>query len=252
MPSTPLRQKPARRHKPELTLDRLLSRSGLMSRAQAAEAIRAGRVSLQGRRISDPLTWVEAKDPSLRLDGRRLKNAPRQYWVMHKPKGVLTAHGDARGRKTVYDLIAQKLRLGQEGKWLFPVGRLDLDSSGLLLLTNDSIFAERITQPATKVPKTYLVKVNAIVDEAGLARLRQGLDIGRGERSGPAEINYIGDNGRFCRLEITLTEGKNRQVRRMLEALGHTVLKLVRTRIGKLELADLPPGEFRKIRPDQI
>ncbi len=223
-----------------------------MSRAQAAEAIRAGRVSLHGRRVTEPLTWVEAREPNLRLDGRRLKNAPRQYWAMHKPKGVLTAHGDSRGRATVYDLIARKLNLGQEGKWLFPVGRLDLDSSGLLLLTNDSIFAERITQPATKVPKTYLVKVNAIVDEAGLARLRQGVDLGRGERSGPAQIQYLGDNGRFCRLEITITEGKNRQVRRMLDALGHTVLKLVRTRIGKLELADLPPGEFRRIRPDQI
>ncbi|MHB8734662.1 MAG: pseudouridine synthase [Terriglobales bacterium] len=283
MPSPPHKQ--ARRNKPEMTLDRVLSRMGVASRSDAVEMIRAGRVTVDGRVVTDPLYWIETARQTVRLDGARVKAQRRVYYALHKPRGVITSHGDPQGRKTVYDLLgstvasspapAQQARARlpkkprsksshvlstppspstsvPDSRWLFPVGRLDQDTSGLLLLTNDSIFAERITNPATKVDKTYLVKVNALATEADLERLRNGLDIGRGEQSGPATITYLRDNGHFCWLEIVISEGKNRQVRRMIEALGYQVLKLVRTRIGKLELGDIPSGTVRAIQPSDV
>lgn len=235
-----------------MTLDRLLSRSGAMSRRMAVDAIAAGRITVDGRQVRDPASWVEPSRQIVRLDGRRLQAAPRAYWALYKPRGYITSRGDARGRKTVYELLPGKMTGGQEGKWLFPVGRLDMDTSGLLLLTNDTVFAERITHPETKVPKTYLVKINGLPTPDALARLREGLDIGRGEHTAPAEVSYLGDNGHFARLEFTLREGKNRQVRRMVEAIGFQVLKLVRIRIGKLTLAGLQPGEMRRIKPGDV
>ncbi len=256
-----------------MTLDRLLSRYGVSSRSAASEMIRAGRVTVNGRVANDPLQWVEPATDTVRLDGKRLKKATALYYALHKPKGYITSHGDPQGRPTVYDLIAKALNktgsaeprrraTGREAneaadasaarKWLFPVGRLDQDTTGLLLLTNDSIFAERITNPLTKVPKTYLVKVNTLLQVEEMQRLRDGLDIGRGERTGPAQATWIRDNGRFCWIELRISEGKNRQVRRMIEALGHTVLKLTRTRIGKLSLGDLAPGELRPIQPSDV
>ncbi len=243
-------RKPPRRHKPQMTLDRVLSRSGVMSRSQAVEAINAGRITVDGRLIRDPACWITPSRQIVRLDGKRLRAAAKAYWVLYKPKGYITSHGDTRSRPTIYDLLPQELR--REGKWLFPVGRLDLDTSGLLLLTNDAVFAERITHPATKVPKTYQVKISGLPAPADLERLRNGLDIGRGEQTAPAAVVYLGDNGRFCRLEITLREGKNRQVRRMVEAIGFKVLKLVRIRIGKLGLEGLQPGSLRRIQPGDV
>ncbi len=233
-----------------MTLDRLLSRSGTMSRSQAVEALASGRITVDGRRIVDPGYWVEPARQVVRLDGRRIRAVAKVYWALYKPKGYLTSHGDNRGRPTVYDLLPPELK--REGKWIFPVGRLDLDTSGLLLLTNDTVFAERITHPDTKVPKTYLVKINGLLSAEDLQRLRQGLDIGRNERTQAAEVGYLGDNGRFCRLEITLREGKNRQIRRMIEAVGFKVLKLVRTRIGNLTLDGLQPGKIRRIEPSEV
>jgi pseudouridine synthase len=265
--------KPPRRNKPQMTLDRVLSRFGVASRSNAAEMIRAGRVTVNGRRVTDPLVWIEPRIETVRVDGQRLRRAPSVYYAMHKPKGVITSRGDPQGRKTVYDVLEVTLGEKRQGKgdnrtgasagqcgavkgkpikWLFPVGRLDYDTSGLLLFTNDSVFAERITSPLTKVAKTYLVKVNAILNEDELARLRAGVDIGRGETSGPAKVSFLRDNGRFCWLEIEITEGKNRQLRRMIEALGYKVLKLVRTQIGKLILGDLPVGSIRAIKPSNV
>jgi 23S rRNA pseudouridine2605 synthase len=246
--------KPARRHKPKLTLDRALSRFGIASRADAAVMIRSGRVTIDGRRVVEPLTWVEPAVQRIRLDGRRLQGARKVYYALHKPRGAITSHGDPRGRATIYDLpsVAALSRSGRQSDWLFPVGRLDQDTSGLLLLTNDSVFAERITNPATKVAKTYLVKINGMLPPQVLDRLRAGLDIGRGESSGPAKVTWLRDNGRFCWIELEITEGKNRQVRRMIQALGYEVLKLARIRIGRLQLAALAPGELRPIRPADV
>lgn len=248
-----------------MTLDRALSRAGVASRGDASEMIRAGRVSIDGRTVKDPMQWVEPARQVVRIDGRRLQPARKIYYALHKPKGVITSHGDPSGRKTVYDLLAgirgapvnaakdnATSTRRKAASWLFPVGRLDQDTTGLLLLTNDSVFAERITNPTTKVNKTYWVKVNALLAPEELERLRSGLDIGRGEESGPADVAYVRDNGRFCWIELRITEGKNRQVRRVIEALGHKVLKLTRVRIGKLSLGDMPPGALREIRPSDV
>lgn len=238
--------KAARRQKPQMTLDRVLSRLGLASRAAAAEMIEAGRVTVDGRIERNPLAWVEPARQTVRLDRRRLRAARKVYWAMNKPAGVITSHGDPRGRRTIYDLLPPGER------WVFPVGRLDQDTTGLLLLTNDSIFAERITNPGSKLPKAYQVKLNALATPEAVAQLRGGLDIGRGERSQPAQVRPLRDNGRLSWLEVTIAEGKNRQVRRMMAAVGYRVLKLTRTRIGHLDLAGLAPGQIRPITPADV
>ncbi|MGH9534838.1 MAG: pseudouridine synthase [Terriglobales bacterium] len=238
--------KPARRKKPEMTLDRALSRYGLASRSAAAVMIRAGRVTVDGRVERNPLAWVAPGRAVLRLDRRRLTAARRVYWAINKPAGCITSHGDPSGRRTIYDLLPP----GQ--RWLFPVGRLDQDTTGLLLLTNDSVFAERITNPGSKVEKAYLVKLNGLATVEAMARLRAGVDIGQGESSSAARVELARENPRVSWLEVTIAEGKNRQVRRMMAAVGYRVLKLTRIRIGRLALGGLAPGAMRAIRPEDV
>lgn len=229
-----------------MTLDRALSRAGIASRTEAAAIIAAGRVRVEGAVRRDPQAWVAPGRQRITLDGEALRRPKPLYFALHKPVGYITSHGDPEGRPTIYDLI------GERGSWLFPVGRLDRDTSGLLLLTNDSVFAERIANPQLKVTKTYRVKVAPPLREAQLERLRAGMDIGRGERTAPARAAWLRGNGRYCWIELEIGEGKNRQVRRMIEALGHEVKQLVRVRIGKLELGTLRPGEVRAIRPGDV
>jgi len=240
------RGKPARHDKPEMTLDRALSRAGVASRTAAAALIAAGRVRVAGQVVRDPQAWVAPARQAIALDGQRLGRPRPQYYALHKPVGYITSHGDPQRRPTIYDLLPPA-----EG-WLFSVGRLDQDTSGLLLITNDSVFAERIANPRSKVAKTYQVRVEAALTEAELGQLRQGLEIGRGERSGPARAaRRAGPAGEHW-IELEIHEGKNRQVRRMLEALGHQVLALVRVRIGSLELGRLSSGKLRAIRPSEV
>ncbi len=234
-------RKPARRDKPEMTLDRALSRAGAASRTDAARLIAAGRVRVEGRVARDPQAWVAPARQRIELDGRPLRRPQPLYLALHKPAGVITSHGDPRGRRTIYDLV------GEQASWYFPVGRLDQDTRGLLLLTNDSVFADRIASPEGKVDKTYRVLAAPPLDDAELQRLRAGLDIGRGERSGPARVRRAG-----LAVEITIREGKNRQVRRMIEALGHQVEDLLRIRVGKLRLGDLPEGRCRSFQPSDV
>lgn len=265
--SASFQPKPARADKPEMTLDRVLSRWGIASRTVAAEMILSGRVTVDHRIETDPQRWIDIRRQRVGLDGKLLQPPQPLYIALNKPQG----------RPTVYDLLAQQqeqapavldgeqregLRTRQhrrllgeatrEAKWLFPVGRLDQDTTGLLLMTNDSLFAEQVTNPLTNVAKTYLVKVNALLSPDELEQLRQGLNLGRGERSGPAQVTWLRDNGHFCWIELVIHEGKNRQVRRMIEALGHTVLKLTRIRIGALALGDLPVGGWKEIRPEDV
>lgn len=275
--TTSFQPKPARADKPEMTLDRVLSRWGIASRTVAAEMIRAGRVTVDHKTETDPQRWIEIRRQRIGLDGKLLQPPSPFYIALNKPKGYLTSHGDPQGRPTVYDLLAkqheqapavledgkrkglktrQRRRLlgeaTREAKWLFPVGRLDQDTTGLLLMTNDSLFAEQVTNPLTKVAKTYLVKINALLSPEQLEQLRQGVDLGRGERSGPAQVTWLRDNGHFCWIELVIHEGKNRQVRRMIEALGAAVLKLTRIKIGTLALGDLPVSGWKEIRPDDV
>ena len=154
--------------KAAMTLDRVLSRLGWASRTAAREAIRAGRLKVNGRVVRDPECWVQPEHDVVQLDGQRLKPARKIYLLFYKPKGVITSHGDPSGRKTVYDFLSS---LGEEGKWVAPAGRLDKDTSGLLLLTNDTEFAGFVTSPESHVPKTYLVKASGLVSDETVARL---------------------------------------------------------------------------------
>jgi len=232
--------------KRSMTLDRVLSRYGLASRADASETIRAGRIKVNGRVVRDPNLWVAPDRDVLHLDGRRLRPARRSYVLFYKPKDVITSHGDPRGRTTVYDY------LGETRRWLSPVGRLDKDTSGLLLLTNDTALLDFVTDPASRVRKTYRVKASGILPEDALETLRAGVPISRGERARPESVRRLEDRGNYTWLEIVLTEGKNREVRRMLEAVGFKVLKLVRTRIGPLTLEGLEIGKWRELSAGEV
>lgn len=232
--------------KDSITLDRVLSRFGLASRTEAREAIQAGRLKVNGRIVRDPDSWVRPGEDTVQLDGQHLKPTRKIYLLFYKPKGVITSHGDPNGRKTVYDC------LGEMKSWVFPVGRLDKDSSGLLLLTNDTEFADLITNPESRIPKTYLVKTNALLSDEVLARLNAGVEMKRGDFARPEIVRRLEDRGKYTWLEVVLTEGKNREVRRMIEAVGFKVLKLVRTRIGPLKLEGLEVGKCRELTLAEI
>ena len=227
--------------KARATLDRVLSKAGIASRTTTREWIERGRVKVNGRVIRDPDHWVEYGRDVVHLDGRRIRSEKKIYVALNKPAGVITSHGDKGNRPTVYDYVKELDR------WLFPVGRLDMDTSGLLILTNDTEFGEALLNPVAGIPKTYYVKAAGLVSDPEYFDLAYGLDIGRGESSGRASVREVRATPKYTWMEITITEGRNRQVRRMCEAIAHPVLKLVRIRIGGLALGDLPVGKFRKL-----
>ena len=181
----------------------------------------------------------------MEFDGKPLQREKRVYLLLHKPTGYLTTYRDPQGRPTVYDLLPDRDR------YLFPVGRLDLDTSGLLVMTNDAQFAERLTNPDYHVPKTYLVKASAHLDDDQLDRLRNGVELRDGPTR-PAAVNRVRESGGKSVFEITISEGRNRQVRRMVEALGAKVLKLARTAIGPLTIGDLVAGEARQLTTEEV
>jgi 23S rRNA pseudouridine2605 synthase len=227
--------------RPLKTLERVLSKSGLGSRTQARSWIGQGRVRVNGREIQNPDHWVDLERDKVLFDGKPLRAAPRRYILLHKPAGYITTFKDTHARPTVYDL------LGDIGGFVAPVGRLDLDSSGLLLLTNDTVLAERLTNPDHKVAKTYRVKAATVLTDDQLAQLRGGVQLSDGPTR-PAVVRREGADA----LSISITEGRNRQVRRMLEAVGSAVEELTRTSIGKLKLGDLPPGAWRKLTRAEV
>jgi len=228
-----------------MTLDRVLSRFGLASRTEAREKILSGQVKVNGRMVRDPDRWTDPRADVIHIDGKRLRQARKVYLLFYKPKGVITSHGDPDGRKTVYDC------LGRDVPWVTPVGRLDKDTSGLLLLTNDTDFANYVTDPASRVPKTYLVKANMLVSDEVLALLARGIELKPGDWARPQSVRRVEDRGKYSWLEIVLTEGKNREVRRLLEAVGLATLKLVRTRIGPCTMEGLQVGKWRDLLPSE-
>jgi len=232
--------------KPTMTLDRVLSRMGLASRTAAREAILAGRLKVNGRVVRDPDCWVQPARDVVLLDGNRIKAVRKIHLLFYKPKGVITSHGDPSGRKTVYDYLDESVR------WVAPVVRLDKDTSGLLLLTNDTECADLVTSPQSQIPKTYLVKVSDLMDDATITKLAAGIEMKRGDWAQPLSVRRVEDRGKYTRLEVVLTEGKNREVRRMIEAVGFKVLKLVRTRLGPLTLEGLEVGKWRGLTPDEL
>lgn len=200
---------------------------------------------MNGKPVRDPDHWIDLGRDRITFDGKPLEAAARLYILLYKPKGYLTTRKDPEGRPTVYDLIRDV------PGWVTPVGRLDLDTSGLLLLTNDTDFADRTMSPEFKVPKTYLVKASTLLSDEQLERLRGGVQLSDGPTR-PAQVERIRDSGKYTHLSITITEGRNRQVRRMLEAVESKVLKLVRMAIGDLTIGDLPIGKWRKLTADEV
>jgi len=227
------------------TLDRVLSKAGVGSRTEARLWIAERRVEVNGRVVADPERWIDPERDKVAFDGKPLRAVRKIYLLVHKPKGYLTTYRDPQGRKTVYDLLPQRDR------YLFPVGRLDLDTSGLLVMTNDSAFAEALTNPESEVPKTYLVKASKHLTDEQLQQLRTGVTLKDGPTR-PALVTRLRDSGGRSAFEITITEGRNRQVRRMVEAQGAKVLKLVRVAIGGLGIGDLPVGATRPLLAEEV
>jgi len=227
--------------RPIKTLERVLSKAGIGSRTEARKWIGEGRVRVNGRVVRDPDQWIDLKRDRVAFDGKLLGKTERVYLLFYKPKGYLTTYRDPQGRATIYDLLPK------QDRYLFPVGRLDLDTSGLLILTNDTAFAERLTNPDYKVPKTYLVKASKALTDAQLDQLRNGVNL-RDGATRPAIVKRLAAN----KFEITITEGRNRQVRRMVELFGAKVLKLVRVAIGRIRIGDLRIGGLRELTRNEI
>jgi len=200
---------------------------------------------VNGRVVENPDQWIDFERDKILFDDKPLAAKKKLYILLYKPTGYITTFKDPEGRPTVYDLIPDV------DSFVSPVGRLDLDTSGLLILTNDTQFAERLTNPDHKVAKTYLVKCSTLVSDEAIDRLRQGVELSDGPTR-PAEVRRVRDSGKYTHLEIRITEGRNRQVRRMIEAVDSKVLKLVRTAIGPLEIGDLKIGQYRQLTPREI
>lgn len=222
------------------SLVRILPKLGLCSRAEAYKAIRAGRVAVDGGVVTDPNAIIDRPE-SISIDGKPAGASRKRYIIFHKPAGCITTCRDEKGRRTVYDVT------GDLGGRLFPVGRLDKDSEGLLILTNDTRFGDYLTDPANKIPRTYTVTVDGDLSEADIAKMLSGVDIGREERSRAIAARMLGRGRGRTTFEITLTEGKNREIRRLCMALGVTVRRLVRTRFGAFRLDGLPSGRWQEL-----
>jgi 23S rRNA pseudouridine2605 synthase len=231
--------------RPIKTLERILSKAGIGSRTEARKWISDGRVRVNGRTVIDPDEWIDLLRDRVAFDGKPLRKTEKTYLLLYKPKGYLTTYRDPQGRPTIYDLLPDRDR------YLFPVGRLDLDTSGLLILTNDTAFAERLTNPEYKVPKMYLVKASKHLSDEQLDQLRHGIAL-RDGLTRPARVERIRESGGKTVLEMTISEGRNRQVRRMVEALDAKVLKLVRVAIGPIRIGDLPIGKTRALTPQEV
>jgi 23S rRNA pseudouridine2605 synthase len=225
----------------KIGLARALSKLGYCSRSRAAELIRAGRVKLNGAARRDPETPVRLGHDRIEVAGVAVDAQPRIYLVMNKPRGIVTTAADEKGRDTVYSLLPPEM------KWIAPVGRLDKASEGLLLLTNDSEWGARIAAPETHLPKKYDVQVRGVPDAVICEGLTKGVRAADGEMLRAASAKLLRSGEKNSWLQIVLEEGKNRQIRRMLDALGIETLRLVRVAIGPLELGTLAKGCWREL-----
>jgi 23S rRNA pseudouridine2605 synthase len=220
-------------------LARYLAHCGVASRRRAKELIASGKVSVGGRRVTDPARDVHASS-GVEVDGRPVTPEPREVWMVNKPAGVVSTAREPGRRRAVVELVDSERRL-------YPVGRLDADSTGLILLTNDGELANRLTHPRYGVRRTYRVRLRKAATESQIRRLRSGVELEDG-RTAPARVGRVSPRV----LEMTLREGRNRQVRRMVEAVGNQVTGLARVRFGPLALGGLAQGEARRLTRPQV
>jgi 23S rRNA pseudouridine2605 synthase len=222
-----------------MRLAKYLAHCGVASRRRAEELIAAGRVKVGGRTVTDPARDVD-ESSGVEADGRPVTPEPREVWMVNKPAGITSTAREPGRRRAVVELVRSRLRL-------YPVGRLDADSTGLILLTNDGELANRLTHPRYGVERTYRVRLRWAASETQLRRLRRGVELDDG-LTAPAGVRRVSPRV----VELTITEGRNRQVRRMVEAVGNQVVTLARIRFGPIHLGELPAGKARQLRPPEV
>jgi pseudouridine synthase len=230
---------------PTERLQKILASAGIASRRHSEALIKAGRVSVNGEVVSQLGTKADPDTDKITVDGRAINIAPtRTYYLLNKPRGYLSTCYDPQGRKTVLELVPYT-------PGLHPVGRLDRDTAGLLILTNDGAFTEDLTHPRHGVPKTYLAEVKGRPDASSIERLRTGIRL-EGGTTLPARVEVVEKHKETTLIAITIREGRNRQVRRMTESVGHPVVRLERVAIGTLTAHDLTPGKFRPLSEAEV
>lgn len=228
-----------------MRLNKYIAQAGICSRRRADELTAAGKVKINGA-VCRQLGYDVQDGDLVEVEGRAVGKAEKHvYYMLNKPVGYITTSDDEKGRPTVSELLADVPAR------VFPVGRLDADTSGLLILTNDGDFANRVAHPSNRIEKTYIADVNGHVSDGALRALRGGVDIG-GYTTRPAAVNVLSNGAHSAKLELRISEGKNRQVRRMFEAVGLKVVQLERVAEGRLQLGRLKPGSYRRLSPHEI
>ena len=228
-----------------MRINKFLSTCGVASRRKAEDIILAGRISVNGKVITELSTDIDENNDRVFLDGKRVQYTSNYiYLMLYKPKGCITSLSDEKGRKTVMDFIPEKYR-----PYVKPVGRLDYDSEGLLLFTNDGDFAKEITSPASKIKKHYIVKIEGNITRAETLKLSRGVELDENTKTAPAMIKVLEESKDKTKLEVIIQEGKNREIRRMFESIGKNVVFLKRTQIGMLRLGGLPRGTTKPFDP---
>lgn len=228
-----------------MRINKFMAECGVASRRACDEMILEGRVKVNGKKIDTPGLEINEFNDAVTLDGRRITLVSKKYYIMlHKPKGYVTTVKDDKGRKTVMGLIKIRSRL-------YPVGRLDYDTEGLLLLTNDGQLAYALTHPSHEVPKTYIAKIKGKISDTEVRQLRKGVEID-GNMTLPAVVKIIETDDEFSRVEVTIKEGRNHQIKKMFEVVGKEVVFLKRTAIGPLKLGGLGRGEYKNLTSKEI
>lgn len=234
-----------------VSLSRALSKLGYCSRTQADRIIQSGNVSVNGKKIVQSSFRVDPHGDDISVDGKKIrKNKTFRYFLFHKPAGIITTRNDERGRQTVYDFF-QPIQ-SRYSSHFFPVGRLDKESSGALLITNDTQFGEKISNPESHISKTYCVTINEPLNDDDIRLFRAGIPLKSGYTTQPAAIEKLSERESAVTYQVIISEGKNRQIRNMFEQLGHPVLSLHRTAVGNIFLGNLAAGTFRMLTDSEI
>lgn len=226
-------------------LQKVIAQSGLTSRRKAEQLIKEGKVKVNGKQITELGMKVSSKD-KVEVNNKPIEKEQKEYYILNKPRGVVTTTHDEHGRKTVLDFIPTTARI-------YPVGRLDYDTTGLLLLTNDGEFANILMHPNEKVEKVYIAKINGIMKGEQINKLKEGVEVdGIKVSASRVKLKKVNNKNNTCMVQITIHEGKNHQVKKMFESVGFQVEKLKREKVAFFNLKDLQSGQYRKLTPKEV